>query len=422
MSELFSLDYAQDLDKNDELRDYRDQFHFPTDENGDFKLYFTGNSLGLQPKSTREYINQELDDWAKYGVDGHFEAKNPWMPYHEIVTEKLARVVGAKPEEVVAMNSLTANLHFLMVSFYRPEGKKRKIVIEYDAFPSDVYAVKSQIEYHGGNPDTDLIYLKAREGEHTIRIEDIKSVLENQSDEIALIMLGGVNYYTGQLFDMKAITEIAHKNNIVAGFDLAHAAGNIHLKLHDWGIDFAAWCSYKYLNSGPGGIAGIFVHEKHLEKDLPRFEGWWGQNKKTRFLMGREFDGIRTAEGWQLSNPPIFQLAALNASLDIFEEIGMEKLNIKTKKLTGYLEQLVNSLGKDTIEIITPSDETQRGCQLSIRVKNADKSLFEELTKQNIISDWREPDVIRVAPVPLYNSYEDCYKFSDILKKTLTKN
>lgn len=422
MSELFSLDYAQDLDKNDELRDYRDQFHFPTDENGDKKLYFTGNSLGLQPKSTREYINQELDDWAKYGVDGHFEAKNPWMPYHEIVTEKLARVVGAKPEEVVAMNSLTANLHFLMVSFYRPEGKKRKIVIEYDAFPSDVYAVKSQIEYHGGNPVTDLIYLRAREGEHTIRIEDIKAVLENQSDEIALIMLGGVNYYTGQLFDMKAITEIAHKNNIVAGFDLAHAAGNIHLKLHDWGIDFAAWCSYKYLNSGPGGIAGIFVHEKHLEKDLPRFEGWWGQNKKTRFLMGREFDGIRTAEGWQLSNPPIFQLAALNASLDIFEEVGMEKLNIKTKKLTGYLEQLVNSLGKDTIEIITPSDETQRGCQLSIRVKNADKSLFEELTKQNIISDWREPDVIRVAPVPLYNSYEDCYKFSDILKKTLTKN
>lgn len=422
MSELFSLDYAQDLDKNDELRDYRDQFHFPTDENGDKKLYFTGNSLGLQPKSTREYINQELDDWAKYGVDGHFEAKNPWMPYHEIVTEKLARVVGAKPEEVVAMNSLTANLHFLMVSFYRPEGKKRKIVIEYDAFPSDVYAVKSQIEYHGGNPVTDLIYLRAREGEHTIRIEDIKAVLENQSDEIALIMLGGVNYYTGQLFDMKAITEIAHKNNIVAGFDLAHAAGNIHLKLHDWGIDFAAWCSYKYLNSGPGGIAGIFVHEKHLEKDLPRFEGWWGQKMKTRFLMGREFDGIRTAEGWQLSNPPIFQLAALNASLDIFEEVGMEKLNIKTKKLTGYLEQLVNSLGKDTIEIITPSDETQRGCQLSIRVKNADKSLFEELTKQNIISDWREPDVIRVAPVPLYNSYEDCYKFSDILKKTLTKN
>lgn len=422
MSDFFSLEYAQNLDKNDELRSYRDRFHFPIDSNGEKKLYFTGNSLGLQPISTREYINQELDDWAKYGVDGHFEAKNPWMPYHEIVTEKLARVVGAKPEEVVAMNSLTANLHFLMVSFYRPEGKKRKIVIEYDAFPSDIYAVKSQIKFHGGNPDTDLIYLRAREGEHTVRFEDIQSVLENQSDEIALIMLGGVNYYTGQLFDMKAITEIAHKNNIVAGFDLAHAAGNIHLQLHDWDVDFAAWCSYKYLNAGPGGIAGIFVHERHLTSDIPRFEGWWGQNKKTRFLMGREFDGIHSAEAWQLSNPPIFQLAALNASLDVFAEVGLEKLNVKTRKLTGYLEQLVTSIGTEIIEIITPSDPKQRGCQLSIRVKNADKSLFEELTKQNIISDWREPDVIRVAPVPLYNSYEDCYKFSDILKTTLTKS
>lgn len=422
MSDFFSLEYAQNLDKNDELRSYRDRFHFPIDSNGEKKLYFTGNSLGLQPISTREYINQELDDWAKYGVDGHFEAKNPWMPYHEIVTEKLARVVGAKPKEVVAMNSLTANLHFLMVSFYRPEGKKRKIVIEYDAFPSDIYAVKSQIKFHGGNPDTDLIYLRAREGEHTVRFEDIQSVLENQSDEIALIMLGGVNYYTGQLFDMKAITEIAHKNNIVAGFDLAHAAGNIHLQLHDWDVDFAAWCSYKYLNAGPGGIAGIFVHERHLTSDIPRFEGWWGQNKKTRFLMGREFDGIHSAEAWQLSNPPIFQLAALNASLDVFAEVGLEKLNVKTRKLTGYLEQLVTSIGTEIIEIITPSDPKQRGCQLSIRVKNADKSLFEELTKQNIISDWREPDVIRVAPVPLYNSYEDCYKFSDILKTTLTKS
>lgn len=422
MSNLFSIEYAQNLDKNDELSGFRNRFHFPLDSNGNKKLYFTGNSLGLQPISTRDYITQELDDWAKYGVDGHFEAKNPWMPYHEIVTDKLARIVGAKHEEVVAMNSLTANLHFLMVSFYRPEGKKRKIVIEYDAFPSDVYAVKSQIKFHGGNPDTDLIYLKARDGEHTVNFEDIQYILETQSDEIALIMLGGVNYYTGQLFDMKAITEIAHKNNIIAGFDLAHAVGNIHLHLHEWGIDFAAWCSYKYLNAGPGGIAGIFVHERHLNEDLPRFEGWWGQNKKTRFLMGRKFEGIPTAEAWQLSNPPIFQLAALNASLDIFEEVGMEKLNLKTRKLTGYMEQLVNSLGSETIEIITPSNPNQRGCQLSIRVKAADKSLFEQLNKQNIISDWREPDVIRVAPVPLYNSYEDCFKFSDILKMTLTKS
>lgn len=422
MSNLFSIEYAQNLDKNDELSGFRNRFHFPLDSNGNKKLYFTGNSLGLQPISTRDYITQELDDWAKYGVDGHFEAKNPWMPYHEIVTDKLARIVGAKHEEVVAMNSLTANLHLLMVSFYRPEGKKRKIVIEYDAFPSDVYAVKSQIKFHGGNPDTDLIYLKARDGEHTVNFEDIQYILETQSDEIALIMLGGVNYYTGQLFDMKAITEIAHKNNIIAGFDLAHAVGNIHLHLHEWGIDFAAWCSYKYLNAGPGGIAGIFVHERHLNEDLPRFEGWWGQNKKTRFLMGRKFEGIPTAEAWQLSNPPIFQLAALNASLDIFEEVGMEKLNLKTRKLTGYMEQLVNSLGSETIEIITPSNPNQRGCQLSIRVKAADKSLFEQLNKQNIISDWREPDVIRVAPVPLYNSYEDCFKFSDILKMTLTKS
>lgn len=422
MSDFFNLDYARKLDENDELSEYRERFYFPLDETGEKKLYFTGNSLGLQPKTTREYITQELEDWAKYGVDAHFEAKNPWMPYHEIVTEKLAKVVGAKSNEVVAMNSLTTNLHFMMVSFYRPKGKKRKIVIEYDAFPSDIYAVKSQIEYHGGNPETDLIYLKARESEHNVRLEDIQSILENQSDEIALIMLGGVNYYTGQFFDMKTITEIAHNNDIIAGFDLAHAAGNINLKLHNWDVDFAVWCSYKYMNAGPGGIAGIFVNEKHHNADLPRFEGWWGQNKKTRFLMGREFEGIKSAEGWQLSNPPIFQLAALNASLDIFEEVGMERLAEKSISQTGYLEKLINSFSSEKIEIITPTNPNERGCQLSIKVKNADKSLFKELTKQNIIADWREPDVIRVAPVPLYNSYKDCYKFSDILKKTLTKN
>ncbi len=417
MTDKFTLEYAQEQDKADELRVYRDKFYFPTGKNGEKKLYFTGNSLGLQPKTTRDYIGQELDDWATHGVEGHHDAKNPWLPYHEFVTEQLARVVGAKPEEVVAMNSLTANLHFLMVSFYRPEGKKKKIVIEYDAFPSDVYAVKSQIEFHGGNPDTDLIYLKARDGEHTVRQEDIEELLNNQADEIALIMLGGVNYYTGQLFDMKRITEVAHKNNIIAGFDLAHGAGNIHLKLNEWNVDFAAWCSYKYLNSGPGGIAGVYVNERHLTADIPRFEGWWGQNKQTRFLMEREFDPINTAEAWQLSNPPIFQLAALRASLDMFDEVGMEKLNKKTAKLTGYLEELVLSLGDDVIEIITPSDKSQRGCQLSIRVKNADKGLFDKVTERNVIADWREPDVIRVAPVPMYNSFEDCYRFYAILKE-----
>lgn len=417
MTDKFTLEYAQEQDRADELREYRDKFYFPTGKNGEKKLYFTGNSLGLQPKTTRDYIGQELDDWATHGVEGHHDAKNPWLPYHEFVTEQLARVVGAKPEEVVAMNSLTANLHFLMVSFYRPEGKKKKIVIEYDAFPSDVYAVKSQIEFHGGNPDTDLIYLKARDGEHTVRQEDIEDLLNNKADEIALIMLGGVNYYTGQLFDMKRITEVAHKNNIIAGFDLAHGAGNIHLKLNEWNVDFAAWCSYKYLNSGPGGIAGVYVNERHLTTDIPRFEGWWGQNKQTRFLMEREFDPINTAEAWQLSNPPIFQLAALRASLDMFDEVGMEKLNKKTAKLTGYLEELVLSLGDDVIEVITPSDKSQRGCQLSIRVKNADKGLFDKVTERNVIADWREPDVIRVAPVPMYNSFEDCYRFYAILKE-----
>lgn len=420
MTDIFILEYAQEQDQKDELKEYRDKFHFPTDNNGEKKIYFTGNSLGLQPKSTREYISQELDDWAKFAVDAHFEAKNPWMPYHEIVTEKLARVVGAKQEEVVAMNSLTANLHLLMVSFYWPQGNKRKIVIEYDAFPSDIYAVKSQIKFHGGNPETDIIYLKPRGGEHSVRTEDITQVIESQSSDIALIMLGGVNYYTGQLFDIKTITKVAHRHNIIAGYDLAHATGNIHLKLHEWNVDFAAWCSYKYLNSGPGGIAGIFIHERHLSSDLPRFEGWWGQNKKSRFRMEREFEGIPTAEGWQLSNPPIFQLAALNSSLQMFEEVGMERLNRKSKSLTAYLEQLVNTLGKEKIEIITPSDPEQRGCQLSIKVKNADKSLFHALTEQNIVSDWRYPDVIRVAPVPLYNSYADCFRFSDILKKQLT--
>jgi kynureninase len=306
-----------------------------------------------------------------------------------------------------------------MVSFYRPEGKKKKIVVEYDAFPSDIYSVKSQIRFHGGNPETDLIYLKPRDGEHTVRQEDIEDLLNSNSDEIALIMLGGVNYYTGQLFDMKRITEVAHKNNIVAGFDLAHGAGNIHLKLNEWGVDFAAWCSYKYLNSGPGAIAGIYVNERHFSADLPRFEGWWGQNKQTRFLMEREFDPINTAEAWQLSNPPIFQLAALRASLDMFDEVGMEKLNKKTVKLTGYLEELVLSLGDDVIEIITPSYITQRGCQLSIRVKNADKELFNKVTERNVIADWREPDVIRVAPVPMYNSFEDCFRFYAILKELI---
>ena len=414
--------FARKMDEQDSLKHFREKFYIPKHTDGKDVLYFTGNSLGLQPKTARNYIEQELKDWENLGVEGHFAAKNPWMPYHETVTNGLANIVGAKKTEVVAMNSLTANLHFLMVSFYRPTAQRYKIVIEADAFPSDKYAVKSQIAFHATSQKSEdsLIELKPRKNETTLRTEDILKTIKENGDEIALIMLGGVNYYTGQKFDFESITKAGHKAGAIVGFDLAHAAGNIELKLHDWNADFAAWCSYKYLNSGPGGIAGIFVHEKHHENsNLPRFVGWWGHDKKTRFLMDDEFVPIKTVESWQLSNPPIFQLAALRASLDIFEEAGMKNLIEKSRKLTGYLEFLLKNIETERIEIITPSDENERGCQLSIRVKNADKSLYEAITKRGVIADWREPDVIRVAPVPLYNSFLDVYRFVGILRDCL---
>lgn len=416
-----SESFALALDAQDSLAHFREKFFIPKQASGEDVLYFTGNSLGLQPKTTRNYIEQELEDWETFGVEGHFHAKNPWMPYHEFVTESLAKIVGAKKSEVVAMNSLTVNLHLLMVSFYRPTETKYKIVIEKDAFPSDKYAVKSQIAFHAESPKSDwLIELAPRDGETCLRTEDILRTIEENADSIALIMLGGVNYYTGQKFDFEAITKAGHEIGAIVGFDLAHAAGNVELKLHDWNADFAAWCSYKYLNSGPGGIAGIFVHERHHEnKDLPRFAGWWGHDKETRFLMDDEFIPIKSAESWQLSNPPIFQLAALRASLDIFEEAGMKRLREKSVKLTNYLEFLLNEIETDRIEIITPKNENERGCQLSIRVRNADKSLFKAITERGAIADWREPDVIRVAPVPLYNSFTDCWKFAEILKDCL---
>ena len=413
-------DFAKKMDELDLLGSFRDKFYIPKHSNGEDVLYFTGNSLGLQPKTTRNYIEQELKDWETLGVEGHFAAKNPWMPYHEFLTNSMANVVGAKPLEVVVMNSLTVNLHLLMVSFYRPTEKRYKIVIEKGAFPSDQYAVQSQIKFHGFEVENSLIELTARDGETTLRIEDIEKTLRENGDEIALILLGGVNYYTGQAFDMKRITEIGHEISAVVGFDLAHAAGNLFLQLHDWDVDFAAWCSYKYLNSGPGGIGGIFVHEKHAESfNLPRFAGWWGHDKETRFLMGDEFVPIKGAEGWQISNPPIFQLASLRASLDIFEEAGMQNLREKSVKLTNYLEFLLSEIHDERIEIITPKDENERGCQLSIRVKNADKTLYKSITKHGVIADWREPDVIRVAPVPLYNSFVDVHKFVEILKGCL---
>ena len=414
------LDYAKQQDALDELSQYRQQFHIPKDKDGNDWLYFTGNSLGLQPKSTQKYIQQELDDWANLGVEGHFEAKNPWMPYHEFLTESMARIVGAKPVEVVVMNTLTTNLHLLMVSFYQPTKTKYKIVIESDAFPSDRYAVQTQLEFHGFDAKEGVVEWKPRHGEELLNIEDLETIIDEQGDEIALLLIGGVNYYTGQYLDLKRIAEIGHAKNCMVGIDLAHGVGNIQPNLHNSGVDFAAWCTYKYLNSGPGSLGGLFVHEKHAyNKDLKRFAGWWSHNKKTRFNMRQPLDVIPGAEGWQLSNPPILSMAAIKASLDMFNDVGMDALRRKSEQLTGYFEFLINGLNNDKIKIITPSNPKERGCQLSIQVRDADKSLHEKLTEANIITDWREPDVIRCAPVPFYNSFEDVYRMVEKLKNIL---
>ncbi len=414
------IEFAKELDQNDPLASYREQFHIPKDKHGNVLIYLCGNSLGLQPKTTKNYINQELEDWANLGVEGHTEAKNPWLSYHEFLTESMAHVVGAKPIEVVTMNTLTANLHFMMVSFYKPTKSRYKILIEADAFPSDKYAVESQLRHHGFDDKDGLVLWKARKGEELARYEDLEAIMENQGDEIALVMIGGVNYYTGQFFDLKRITKLGHKYGCMVGFDCAHGAGNVELNLHDSGADFAVWCTYKYLNSGPGSLAGAFVHERHAhDKNLNRFTGWWSHNKQTRFKMRDEFDQLSGAEGWQLSNPPILSLAAIRASLDIFNAIGIKKLNDKSRKLTGYFEFLLNELGNDAIRIITPSNPKERGCQLSIQVKNADKALHRKLTEAGVITDWREPDVIRCAPVPLYNSFEDVFRTVEKLKKLL---
>lgn len=420
MNHQTTLDYALTLDNQDKLAHLRSQFHIPKDKNGNDWLYFTGNSLGLQPKNTQKYIQQELDDWANYGVEGHFEAKNPWLPYHEFLTENMAKIVGAKSLEVVVMNTLTTNLHLLMVSFYQPTKTNYKIVIESDAFPSDRYAVQSQLKFHGFDVEEGLIEWKPRKGEELLNIEDLEAIVDEQGDEIALLLIGGVNYYTGQYLDIKKIAEIGHAKNCMVGIDLAHGAGNISPELHDSGVDFAAWCTYKYLNSGPGSLGGLFVHEKHAHnKELPRFSGWWNHNKETRFNMRQSFDVMPGAEGWQLSNPPILSMAAIKASLDMFAEVGMEALREKSEKLTGYFEFLINQIDSDSIKIITPSNPKERGCQLSLQVKNADKSLHTKLTQNNIITDWREPDVIRCAPVPMYNSFEDVYRMVTILKDLL---
>jgi kynureninase len=412
--------FAARVDEQDPLRPFREKFYIPRSATGEDVIYLTGNSLGLQPKTARGYVEQELKDWETLGVEGHLHARRPWMPYHEFLTEQMARLIGAKAIETVVMNSLTVNLHLLMVSFYRPAGARSKIVIERGAFPSDQYAVESQIRFHGFDPRGNLIEIAPREGETTLRTEDILETIDKHGDSIAMVLLGGVNYYTGQAFEMQPITEAGHKAGAIVGFDLAHAAGNIELRLHDWGVDFAAWCSYKYLNAGPGGVGGCFINERHANSfDIPRFTGWWGHDKATRFLMGPEYVPIPGAEGWQISNPPILQMAALRASLEIFDEAGMSALREKSTRLTGYMEFLLDDIRGPRISVITPRDPDQRGCQLSIRVKDADKSLFEAVSARGVFADWREPDVIRVAPVPLYNSFEDVYKFVGILKDCL---
>lgn len=409
------LEFARTLDKKDILKNFRNKFFIPQ-HNGKDCIYFTGNSLGLQPKATSQYIQQELDDWAKLGVEGHFHAKNPWLPYHEIFPKQLSKIVGCKENEVVVMNSLTVNLHLLMVTFYRPTKERYKIICEAKAFPSDQYAFESQVKYHGYDPEDAIIEVKPREGENNLRTEDIISAIDQHGDQAALVLFGGVNYYTGQYYDLKKITEAAHAVGAHAGFDLAHAAGNVALKLHEWDIDFACWCSYKYLNSGPGGVAGAFIHEKHATNiELPRFAGWWGYSKETRFKMDKGFEAIPSAEGWQLSNAPVLSMAAHKASLDIFDDAGMENLHAKRKLLAGYLHFILNDINnrqnEKLIEVITPANEEAGGCQVSLLMLKKGKEVFNELTKQGVITDWREPNVIRIAPVPLYNTFEDIWRF-----------
>jgi len=416
-----TLAFAQAQDAADPLRAFRDEFHFPQHA-GAPVIYFTGNSLGLQPKAAAGAVQQELDDWARYGVEGHFLAKHPWYSYHEELTASTARMVGALPEEVVVMNQLTSNLHFLLVSFYRPQGRRVKILTETRPFPSDTYAFASQISFHGGDPETDLVEVQPRAGEHTLRTADIVAKINELGDELALVCFGGVNFYTGQAFDMAAITKATHAVGAKAGFDLAHAAGNLHLKLHDWNMDFACWCSYKYLNSGPGSVAGAFVHQRHLGKDLPLFAGWWGHDKAERFRMERTFRPMPTAEAWQVSNAPVFSMAVHRVALEQFDRAGIARLRAKSEQLTGYLAFIIAEVAKDTdtdLEVITPNDPAQRGCQLSVLAHGHGKALFNRLTERGVIADWREPNVIRVAPVPMYNSFEDVHRFGEILKAAL---
>lgn len=417
-----NLNYSKEKDAQDELASFRDRFYHP-EVNGKQALYFTGNSLGLQPKSAEAYLKQELEDWRKLGVEGHFEARRPWYSYHEFFSRSMADIAGAKETEVVAMGSLTANIHSLMASFYHPTKTRYKILCERKAFPSDTYAMQAQAKLHGFSIEDTIVEISPAEGSDIITEGAIIEKIFELGDSLATVMIGGVNYYTGQVFDMAVITDAAHKVGAYCGFDLAHGMGNIEVKLHEWQIDFAAWCTYKYLNAGPGSVGGLFVHENHHKRKLPILAGWWGHDKDTRFKMEPEFVPMPSAEAWQMSNAPVFNMAIYLASLEIFQEASMEKLVKKSRPLTDYLEFVVNDVAKETgadLEIITPKEHHRRGCQLSIVAHGYGRKLFDQITEAGVIADWREPNVIRMAPVPLYNSYEDVYRFGEILKKALT--
>ena len=414
-----SLAFAQQLDAQDQLSHYQNEFSFPQ-VNGKNVIYFTGNSLGLQPKRAKTYVDEVMNDWANLAVEGHFYAEKPWWDYHERFANPLSKLVGALPSEVTVMNTLTVNLHLLMVSFYRPTATRYKIICEEKAFPSDQYLFQSQVNFHGYATEDAIVEVKRRDGEHNIRLEDVLAKIDEVGDELALVLIGGVNYYTGQVFDMKTITEAGHRVGAYVGWDLAHAAGNIELHLHDWQVDFAAWCSYKYMNSGPGNASGCFIHEMHhSNSELPRFAGWWGHNKERRFKMEPQFDPIQGADGWQISNLPVLSLAPYLASVELFAEIGMDALIAKRNTITAYLEFVLREIDREVhgnFEIITPSNPSERGCQLSVFLHGEGRSLFDYLMKNGVIIDWREPNVIRLAPVPMYTSFEDIYRFGQILK------
>ncbi|MGY0559400.1 kynureninase [Luteimonas sp. A277] len=424
MTDLHSTEHANALDAADPLHVLRSEFHIPLHE-GREQAYFCGNSLGLQPRRARTYVEEVLDKWAVEAVEGHFTGTGQWMPYHQLVRDGLAATVGALPSEVVAMNSLTANLHLLMVSFYRPTTERPAILMEAGAFPSDRYALESQVRFHGFNPDTDLIEVQPDEAEGTISMAAIERAIAEHGPRLALVLWPGVQYRTGQAFDMAEIVRLGHAAGAVVGFDHAHAAGNLPLRMHDSDADFAVWCHYKYMNAGPGAVAGCFVHERHARTDRPRFAGWWGHEQDSRFRMGPEFVPTPGAEGWQLSNPPILGLAPLRASLELFERAGMEALRSRSERLTGYLHALIGARLQHVLQIVTPAESCRRGAQLSLRVRagrDAGRALFEHLARHGVLGDWREPDVIRISPAPLYNSHADVLRFAQEVEAWAAKH